>query len=377
MISCQRDLFNIPENISYFNSAYLSPQLNESKKALIEGANLKSVPWEWTSEKFFADVEKIRVLCADLFGEKPDNYALVPSVSYGMNTAARAIESKLKKGDQILLIDEDFPSNVLAWRRVCKEAGSSIVTVSKDEKSNWTSTIIDHINSNVKVVSISSCHWANGEYIDLELVSKKCKENKCFFIIDATQSLGVNEHSLKKINPDFLIAAAYKWMLCPYGLAILYVSDRWFNSRPLEETWLARDNAHNFSELVNYSDNYMPGARKFDMGQTAMPTLLPGSIIALEQIKKWGIVNISKTLSSINSKISSGLTKYDFNLIPESKRVNHILGVRVPKGKNKDYVSNLRRENIYISQRGSSLRIAPYLHNNDKDIERLINSIAK
>ena len=41
MISCQRDLFNIPENISYFNSAYLSPQLNESKKALIEGANLK------------------------------------------------------------------------------------------------------------------------------------------------------------------------------------------------------------------------------------------------------------------------------------------------------------------------------------------------
>ena len=46
------------------------------------------------------------------------------------------------------------------------------------EKSDWTSTIINHINSNVKVVSISSCHWANGEYIDLELVSKKCKENK-------------------------------------------------------------------------------------------------------------------------------------------------------------------------------------------------------
>ena len=54
MISCQRHLFNIPENISYFNCAYLSPQLNESKKALIEGVNLKSIPWEWTSEKFFS-----------------------------------------------------------------------------------------------------------------------------------------------------------------------------------------------------------------------------------------------------------------------------------------------------------------------------------
>ena len=113
------------------------------------------------------------------------------------------------------------------------------------------------------------------------------------------------------MDPDFLIAAAYKWMLCPYGLAVLYVSDRWFDSRPLEETWLARDNAKNFSELVNYSDNYMPGARRFDMGQIGMPTLLPGSIMALEQIKKWGIGNISRTLGVINNKISNELINMD------------------------------------------------------------------
>ena len=61
MIDCQRDLFNIPDNISYFNCAYLSPQLIESQKALIEGVNLKSVPWEWTSEKFFSQVEEVKV----------------------------------------------------------------------------------------------------------------------------------------------------------------------------------------------------------------------------------------------------------------------------------------------------------------------------
>ena len=376
MIDCQRDLFSVPEEISYFNCAYLSPQLNDSKKALIQGANLKSTPWEWTAEKFFTDVEKIRVLCSDLFGENPDNYALVPSVSYGMNTAARAIEPKLRKGDQILLIDEDFPSNVFAWRRVCNEVGSSILTVSKDENSDWTSVILDHITSKVKVVSISSCHWTNGEYIDMELIGQKCKEKGAFFIIDATQSLGANEHSIRKMDPDFLIAAAYKWMLCPYGLAVLYVSDRWFDSRPLEETWLARDNAKNFSELVNYSDNYMPGARRFDMGQIGMPTLLPGSIMALEQIKKWGIGNISRALGVINNKISNELIKYGFDIIPQDRRVSHILGVRIPKGKNKDYVSNLRSENIYISQRGSSLRIAPHLHINDKDIERLLNFLS-
>lgn len=375
MIDCQRNLFSIPDEISYFNCAYLSPQLNDSKKALIEGADWKSSPWEWTSSKFFSDVEKIRVLCSDLFGQDPDNYALVPSVSYGMNAAARIIEPKLRKGDQILLIDEDFPSNVLTWRRVCKEVGSSIVTVIKNENDDWTSVILDRIDAKVKVVSVSSCHWTNGEFIDLELIGKKCREVGSFFIVDATQTLGANEHSIKKINPDFLIAAAYKWMLCPYGLALLYVSNRWYNSRPLEESWLARDNAHNFSEIANYSDNYMPGARRFDMGEVGMPTLLPGSIVAMEQIKRWGISNISKTLGGINNKISSELTKYGFDVISEQRRVSHILGVKIPKGRDKDYVSQLRSKNIYISQRGSSLRIGPYLHVNENDIERLLNSL--
>ena len=112
------------------------------------------------------------------------------------------------------------------------------------------------------------------------------------------------------------------------------------------------------------------------MGQIGMPTLLPGSIMALEQIKKWGIGNISRTLGVINNKISNELIKYGFDIIPQDRRVSHILGVRIPKGKNKDYVSNLRSENIYISQRGSSLRIAPHLHINDKDIERLLNFLS-
>ena len=78
-----------------------------------------------------------------------------------------------------------------------------------------------------------------------------------------------------------------------------------------------------------------------------------------------------------NDKISNELVSLGFDVIPKNRRVSHILGVKIPKEKNKDYVSNLRKENIYISQRGSSLRIAPYLHNNDKDIERLINSLVK
>ena len=106
MISCQRDLFNIPENISYFNSAYLSPQLNESKKALIEGANLKSVPWEWTSEKFFADVEKIRAA-------QPDIQVFSYDADHGFNCDHRASFNQ-KAADQALERSLEFFAQHLA-----------------------------------------------------------------------------------------------------------------------------------------------------------------------------------------------------------------------------------------------------------------------
>ena len=76
-------------------------------------------------------------------------------------------------------------------------------------------------------------------------------------VVDASQSLGAVPFSIAQVEPDFLVAAGYKWLLCPYGFAVLYVSERWRNARPLEESWLARERAEDFANLVRYSDTYM------------------------------------------------------------------------------------------------------------------------
>lgn len=94
----QRHLFDIPDNIAYFNCAYNSPQLIESKSRLISGAEAKCHPWERSPSSFFEDAETIRQLSANIFGGTADGYAIIPSASYGLSTAARAIEPNLKKG---------------------------------------------------------------------------------------------------------------------------------------------------------------------------------------------------------------------------------------------------------------------------------------
>lgn len=371
----QRHLFDVPEEVAYFNSAYNSPQLNESRDRLHNGVNTKSHPWERTPDSFFYDAETIRQLSSDIFGGNSDGFSVIPAASYGISTAARAIEPHLQSGDQILVIAEEFPSNVLPWKRTALEKGAEVITVPKPRDGNWTLAILDRIVNGVKVVAVSTCHWTNGSYIDLETISNACRDINAILVIDATQTLAAMPFSIENVQPDFLVAAGYKWLLCPYGFSLLYVSERWRNARPLEETWLARDNAENFAALVKYSDTYMPGARKFDVGEKCTATILPGAIAALEQIKEWKVEEISASLAKINNTIALKLERLGFHLPNEPQRCPHMFGALLPNRYKGNLVTELSGRNIYISQRGNALRFAPHLHINDNDINRLLETL--
>ena len=371
----QRQLFNIPDDVAYFNCAYNSPQLNESRIRLHNGVNTKSHPWERTPDSFFHDAETIRQLSSDIIGGNSDGFAVIPAASYGISTAARAIEPHLQSGDRILIIAEEFPSNVLPWKRTALETDAVIATVPTPKNGNWTQAILDRITNGIRVVAVSSCHWTNGAYIDLQLIGVACRDINAILVVDATQTLGAMSFSIENVQPDFLIAAGYKWLLCPYGFSLLYVSERWRNARPLEETWLARDNAENFAALVKYSDTYMPGARRFDVGEKCTATILPGAVAALEQIKEWGVEKISNSLSLINKTIALHLESLGFQLTNESQRCPHMFGALLPKQYKGNLVSELSGRNIYISQRGNALRFAPHLHVNDNDINRLLEAL--
>lgn len=369
-----RHLFDVPDDVAYLNAAYYSPLLNESRRRLLESASAKSHPWERLTTSFFDEAETIRGLASELFGGYADGYAVTPSVSYGVSTAARAIEPRLTRGDRILVVTEEFPSNVLPWRRTAQETGAEVITVPTPADEDWGRAILPMIDARVKVVAMSTCHWTNGARIDLAPIGVAARANGSLLVVDATQSLGVMPFSMAEVQPDFLVAAAYKWMLCPYGMALMYVAPQWRESRPLEESWLARDNARDFTSLATYSDRYMPGARRFDGGEQATNNL-PGAIAALEQIRAWGIDNIARTLSEINATISRALGRLGFGLPPESQRCPHMIGATLPASASTSIVSDLRERQIYISQRGQSLRFAPHMHVNDEDVARLIEAL--
>ena len=376
-MNSHRHLFDIPDNIAYFNCAYYSPQLNESRNKLLEGVKAKSHPWERTPPDFFTDAEKIRISASEIFGGSPDGYAIVPSVSYGLSTAARDVESQLGTGDSILILEEGFPSNVLPWTRVANEKGVKLIKVPVPEDGNWTRAIIDRIDKSVKVLALFTCHWTNGANIDLVSIRQAIGNYDIVMAIDATQSLGAVPFQLEKVKPDFLVAAGYKWLLCPYGFTLMYVSERWRSARPLEESWQARENAEDFGSLVLSSDRYKPGARRFDVGQKGTPTILPGAIAAFEQIKTWGVDHISDFLVEINNRIADHLSEMGFQLPDSSQRSPHMFGATIPERFKGNLVAELTRRKIYISQRGDSVRFSPHLHISENDMNRLLETLDK
>ena len=375
IIAPQRHLFDIPDDVAYFNCAYYSPQLNRSRDALLAGVQAKSRPWERTAPQFFDDAERLRALCAELFGGGADAYAMVPSASYGLSAAARAIEPRLSRSDRILLVDEEFPSNVLPWRRVSRETGAVLETVPAPADGDWTRAILGRIEPGVRVVATSACRWTDGAWIDLRPIGRACRDVGSALVLDATQSLGAMPFPLADIQPDFVVAAGYKWLLCPYGLAFVYVAEQWREARPLEESWLARLNAEDFAGLVRYSDAYMPGARRFDSGEKCTPTILPGAIAALEQIRAWGIEAVAQTLLSINARIAMRLGELGFALPEQTRRCPHMFGARLPSGRSGNLVADLRAQNLHISQRGDALRFSPHLFVTANDVDRLTRAL--
>jgi selenocysteine lyase/cysteine desulfurase len=374
-IGSQRSLFDVPPGIAYFNTAYNAPQLNESRARLVASAAAKSHPWKRSPGDFFDDAERIRVLAAELFGGDADGWAVVPAASYGVSTAARAIEPTLNVNDRIVLLGEEFPSNVLPWRRVAAETGATIVTVPAPADGDWTAATLTAIRPGVRVVAAGHCHWTNGARLDLSAVARACRAVGAALVLDATQSLGAMPLDLADVQPDFLVAAGYKWLLCPYGFGLLYVSPAWRDARPLEETWLARENSGNFATLVQYNDIYLPGARRFEVGEKCTSTILPGAIAALEQLQRWTLPVVARSLATITARIQDRLEALGFELPPPAQRCPHLFGARMPSHISGNLVGSLRERNVFVSQRGSSIRFAPHLHITEGDIEQLFAAL--
>ena len=374
-IDGQRAAFNVPEDIAYFNTASLSPQLHSVRAAGDLALERRGRPWTISSADWFTDVERLRSLFAQIIGASAEGVALVPATSYGFAIAARSLP--LRAGRRVLVLQDEYPSGVYTWRAAARRSGAEVLTVTREPGQSWTEAVLVALDESVEIVSVPNVHWTDGALVDLGPIAARARELGARLVIDASQSVGAMPIDVGELEPDFLVSVGYKWQLGPFGLGYLYVAEEHRQGEPLEENWISRAGSEDLTRLVDYRDEYQPGARRFDVGGRTKFELTPMAIAALEQILEWEVPRIAATLAQRTSEIAGRAAGLGLDPVPDERRGPHLLGVRLPEQARDRALSALEEANCFVAVRGSSLRIAPHLHTTHEDVERLFEGLAQ
>lgn len=375
-MKCKSKRFSLPKDATYLNGAYMSPLLKSVEKVGIKALKLKNNPTQIAAHDFFDPVDATRKSVAKLINAKKwESIAIVPSVSYGIANAAYNID--YKKNDEILVVGEQFPSNYYVWRTVGAHTGCKLKVIAAPDTNigrgeKWNTRILNSINPKTKVVALPMVHWADGTIFDLVKIRKAASKNNALLIIDGTQSVGALPFDVRKVKPDALVCASYKWLLGPYSSGFAYYGKYFAGGAPMEESWMIRKDSQNFSALINYQKDYRQGSIRYDVGQSANFTLIPMMNQGVKQLLKWKPKNIQEYTRLITNDTLEDLQDAGYWIEDEAYRASHLFGIRPPFGTNtKKLKKKLAKKNISVSFRSDSIRVSPSVYNTKKDMERL------
>lgn len=376
----QHDVFKIPEDVTYLNTASFSPAFQAIEEAGIKAVLKKNRPDLYEMADFFGPITELRALFAQLIeSEEVDRVVSIPSVSYGLANVANNIE--LNPSDEILIIDEQFPSNYYIWEKLTKTYGARLKIIEAPKTNvnrgkEWNRIILNSITENTALVAMGQVHWSNGVLFDLKAIRKKTKSVGSLLVIDGSQTIGAFPFSIKEIDPDALLVAGYKWLFGPYGCAFGYYGPYFDHGNPIEENWINRLHSENFSALTSYQSEYKPLAQRYGVGESSSFIYVQMRIAALRQIIKWNPIHIQEYCRELSTVAARELRKLGCYIENDEHRSHHMFGVEFPENLNiKKLKEILNRRKVHLSFRGKFMRVSCHLFNTKEHFEVLIQCV--
>src|SRR5215831_8613809 len=365
MLPSQRDLFEMPRNICYLNAASYSPLPLATQKAGRAAVARKATPWTLDAGFANAQHERARSAAARLINAEPGDIALIPSVSYGVATAAKLVT--IPRGARVIVLENDHSSPVLEWRMRAAAQGFTVETVRQPDDGDWTSAVLAIVERKgappVALASISSVHWSDGGLIDVDAVGASLRRQGASLLLDATHSAGVLAMDVRHLDPDFVIFPTYKWLLGPYGRTFIYVARRHQGGIPLEQTSSGRRDVR-AENTVYFADlRYVPDARRFDMGERDHFISMEMAAIGMEMMAEWGADAIVARLKMLTEHIANGVRGTGVRAPDRRFCAPHILSLAFAGGMPGGLIGALAEEGVHVAPRLGRMRISPHVYN--------------
>jgi len=368
-ISWFRSEFPIIRRLTYLNHASHGPMSLRVKRA-VEGFLDSQMRTEHAhDEASFRKMDECRTILARMLGCEPSEIGLGYDTSYGLNVAAHGLD--LRKGDEVLLSNVEFPANVYPWLALRRKGVKVKFFKARDDLADLKS-ILSGLTGRTRILALSWVQYFNGYRVDLKATSDLCHQRGIFFVVDGIQGLGAMHLNVRQIGVDFLSAGGAKWLLSPHGSGFFFVSKRMLPKlKPAFAGWLGVDWKTDWGNLRDYKRKPFPDARKFELGTHPYQDIY-GFREALGMLSEIGMKTVERRILSLTGRLLDYLRESPYE-IRNSLDPRHRSGIISFTGRrDKDLMEALRREKISVSYREGGVRVSPHFYNNEQEIDRLI-----
>ncbi len=361
---------------TYFNTAYFGPSPYSAKQKVSRALQKELDPSFYDYNTWMGISERMRVLIADFLGTSADHITHSTSSSDIINTIANGYQ--FKKGDKVVSLNREYPSNTLPWMLASErgEVEFELLELNGEivPSVEW---LKKHLPKETRIFNISHVTFDTGKKIDLLGIGRLMQERDILFVVDTTQSLGgmpITAEELAVI--DVLTCASYKWILGPYGHAFGYFSEK--AQKLVQHTtanWIKSPNSKVVYSLLDYTTETLPGARKYDRGQASNFLAMACLEAGLEFLMAAKLDKIAEHNAKLRDHFLDHYPKQKFELITPKEHMGNILAL---KCKNVDSITlerELKFRNIDISVRQGNLRLSFHVFNNLDQVETLLKAI--
>ncbi len=366
-----RALFPHTKSVVFLNSAAYGPFTATIKQAISDNVDLRIRSDKDDSHDAFVTQDELRGAYARMIGAAKRQVGIGLNTSFGLNVAAFGYP--LKKGDEVLISDIEFPAVVYTWRAAAEARGLRLKFIKSHDRFFDIDELQKAITKRTKVLSLSWVQFFNGFKNDLAAISALCKRHGILFVIDGIQGMGVEPINVRKLGIDVFTSGCQKWMLSPQGCGFFYLSDEVrAKITPPFMSWLSVDWKMNFSDLFHFHRPYYDSARRYEMGYFVVLNLL-GMKAAVEIFERLGIRNIQRHNHALIDRLAAYIRSNPFYRITCCMEPRHRSSIFTFTCKNVVRLhAGLLKRKIITANREGSIRVSVHLFNNEKDINRLI-----
>lgn len=376
-----REEMPISSKFAYFDHAAVSPIPAKTAEAISKFASQSTHEGDTRWLEWSASAQKVRSIGAAVLGATESEVALVANTTTGIGIVAEGFP--WQTGDNIVVPDNEFPSNLLPWRNLVRR-GVEVRLVPMPATGEVTAEILrGYLDARTRIVSVSWVGFLSGFRCDLAEISQLVHENGSLLFVDAIQGLGAFPIDVHELEIDFLSADGHKWMLGPEGAGLLYIRQKNLDQlAPIGLGWNSLASAGFDPKSVQLKTT----AAKFEGGSSNLMGMiaLGTSLSILHELgthqSHSGFHNaILENVEQLNET----LLRNDFQttLPIQPKNRSGILGIRWPNADAEGdaaYVrarKHLLQQNVVLSVRGNRLRAATHAYNTLEDHSRLVEAL--